>query len=384
MIFHLQSSKGATEPKRQRFLSGRVQVISRSGLHPSEGVLLELLPSLLPLASPDPRVLTVGNRTGVVGQVACDVFGAETTAQTFDIHHFRGMDPHILAGFRKRFHPSCAADLPADATFDLALFQLNRGNLSTELIHDMIQQTVQRLRPGGRVACVIQGTSLWLMRRLQASFRNVQTSSCGSDLTLLVATDLKGPGKSKSFQCQLQVTLPHGIAFPLVTYPGVFAHRKIDAGGLALAESLDVVAGDQVLDMGCGSGLIGIAAAKLAPLQQLVLVDSHARAIQAATENVQTNQLSEIATVVQSDGRAEDFAQYADRFSLFVGNPPYYSQNQVTSRFVELSFQVLRRGGRAWFVTKNPEWLGQEIEQLFGEVQYFSRRQYTLLRAVKP
>jgi 16S rRNA G1207 methylase RsmC len=384
LIFHLQSSKGAETPTRQRFLDGRVQVISRSGLNLCEAHLLETLPDLLPIKSADPKVLTIGNRSGVLGQVACDVLGAEATAHTFDIHHYRGMEPHVVAAFRQRFRRVCQSDLPLDETYDVVLLQLNRGNLPTELVHDFIQQAIQKLRPGGRIVCAIQGTSLWLMRRLQDSFRNVQTSKKSSDLSVLVATDCKGVGKSKSFASQLEVTLPHGISFPLVTYPGVFAHRKVDAGGLALAESMDVTAGDRVLDLGCGSGLIGIAAGKMAQLDRLVLVDSHARAIRASNENVQANGLADRTQVIHSDGRASDFVELQNQFTLFVGNPPYYSQNQVTSRFVELSFQVLQSGGRAWFVTKNPEWLGKEIEQTFGEVQYFTRRDYTLLRSVKP
>jgi 16S rRNA G1207 methylase RsmC len=344
---------------------------------------LESLPQLPAIAPPAPRVLTVGNRSGVLGQVACEVLGAETTAHTFDIHHFRGMEPHVLAAFRKRFHPICSANLPDDETYDVVLFQLNRGNLTTELVQDMVQQAVQRLKPGGRLVCAIQGQALWLMRRLQTSFRNVQSWQQSHDISLLTATDCKGTGKAKSFRCELLATFPQGIQFPLVTYPGVFAHRQIDAGGQALAETMDVVAADRVLDMGCGNGLIGIAAAKLAPLERLVLIDSHARAIQAARENVEMNGLEALAEVIQSEGRTADFGELQGQFSLFVGNPPYYSQNQVTSRFVELAHQVLDSRGRAWFVTKNPEWLGKEIERHFGEVQFFSRRQYTLLRSVK-
>ncbi len=386
MIFHLQSARGANEPARQRLLGGKVQVISRSGLNLSESCLIEAFPNLVAKISPKEgfRILTIGNRSGVLGQVACDAFSGQATAHTFDIHHFRGMEPNILAAFRNRFRPICQADLPDEETYDLVLMQLNRGNLSTELVHDLLQQVIQRLAPAGRIVCAIEGQSLWLRRRLQDSFRNVQIRKLQGQLELLMASECKGPGKPKSFRCELTVTLPHGIAFPIVTYPGVFAHRRADAGGLALAETVDALPGDRVLDMGCGSGLIGIAVAKMAAVDRLVLVDSHARAIQAVQENVQLNQLEAISQIVQSDGRSADFESFANQFTLFVGNPPYYSQNQVTRRFVELSFQVLQSGGRAWFVTKNPEWLGKEIERFFGEVQYFSRRDYTLLRSVKP
>jgi len=385
LIFHLQSAKGLEKPTRQRLLDGRVQVISRSGLNPCEVMLIQALPSWQPLgAGSTPRVLTIGNRSGVLGQAACEVFGAQTTAHQFDIHHQRNMQSQVLATFRQRLSAICSSDLPADEDYDLVLFQLNRGNLTTELIHDLVQQASQRLRPGGRMAFAIQGNAQWLIRRLQDSYRRVQIQSQRRDLSLIVAGEGKPVDKIRQFAATVPVTLPNNIAFSLVTYPGVFAHRRVDAGGLALAETMDVLPGDRVLDLGCGSGLIGIAAAKLAPLERLTLIDSHARAIQAARENLHSHSLDALGEVLHSDGSPQDLLPLHEQFTMFVGNPPYYSQNQVTRRFVQIAFQTLRAGGRAWFVTKNPEWLGREIERDFGEVQYFTRRQYTLLRSVKP
>lgn len=394
MIFHLLSAKGAERPSREKFLQGRIQVISRSGLNPCEAALIQSLEKWHAAAesksaaiSPAPNPshgLTIGNRTGVLGQAACEVFRASATLHSFDIHHFRTMESNILAGMRNRAIRVCAADLPPDETYDWVLFQLNRGNLSTELVSDLLQQVMLRLRPKGRVLFAIEGAHAWLVKRLKHFFRNVQISTANRSVTLVEANGLKDEIKEKSFAAHLQVTLPDGIAYPIVTYPGVFAHRRADEGGLSLTESADVQAGDRILDMGCGSGMIGLGLAKMAKLERLTLVDSHARAIKAAHENVRTHQAESFTDVLHSDGAASDFESLLGQYTLFVGNPPYYSQNQVTQRFVELSFQVLAPCGRACFVTKNPEWLGQEIERYFGEVQFFSRRHYTILRSVKP
>jgi len=386
LIFHLLSAKGAERPTREKLLGGRIQVISRSGLNLCETALIHALPEITldPPAGKQPHVLTIGNRTGVIGQAAADYFAGSATLHSFDIHHYKTMGTNILAGMRNVATRICQADLPTADMYDLGLFQLNRGNMSTELVYDMVQQTLKRLNPKGRLAFAIEGTPLWLVKRLKDYFRNVQITSPNRSVTIVQASNLKDGIKQKSFAADLSVTLPHGIAFPIVTYPGVFAHRRPDAGGLALAESVDVNDGDRVLDMGCGSGMIGIGMAKMAKLEKLTLVDSHARAIKASQENIVSNQLTDIADVIQSDGADEDFQTLVGKYSLFVGNPPYYSQNQVTQRFVELSFEVLQPGGRACFVTKQPEWLGQEIERYFGEVQFFSRRHYTILRSVKP
>lgn len=377
------SAKGARQPVRERLLDGKFQVISRSGLNRCEVALIEALARQADPERKDQHVLTVGNRTGVLGQVACDLCNGNATLHSFDIHHHRLMGDHVVAGFRNRIQRVCEADLPADESYDWGLFQLNRGNFSTELVYDLVQQTAQRLKPGGQLMFAIEGTPLWLVKRLKNYFRNVQVEMPNRNVALVLANQQKELPKEKSFQAEVEVTLPDNISFPMLTFPGVFAHRRCDDGGLALAESTDVVDGDRVIDMGCGAGLIGIALSRLARLQELTLVDSHARAIKATRLNVERNQLESLAQVIQSDGAEADFSEHRERYSLFVGNPPYYSQNQVTQRFVELSHEVLAPGGRVALVTRNPEWLAQELVRYFGEVQYFTRRNYTILRAQK-
>lgn len=389
MIFHLMSARGAKQPVREKFLDGKVQVISRSGLNHCESALIQALDAhgptdTAPVAQgPERQILTLGNRTGILGQIASDLLAGESTLHSFDIHHHRAMEDNIVAAFRKRVQRICTADLPATHPWDWVLIQLNRGNFSTELVYDLIQQCTTQMNAGGQLMVAIEGTPLWLVKRLKNYFQNVQVSSPNRNVSLLHATNLKPAPKAKSFRSQVDVTLPDGIQFPMVTYPGVFAHRRSDEGGLALAESTDVVDGDHVLDMGCGAGLIGLGLSHVARLERLTLVDSHARAVKSATENLVLNQRETIGEVIHSEGREQDFQDHRERYSLLVGNPPYYSQNQVTQRFVELSHEVLRPGGRAMFVTKNPEWLARELAQYFGEVQYFSRRNYTILRAAR-
>jgi len=388
LIFHLLSAKGPVSPTREKYLGGRIQVISRSGLNPSEAGLIRFLPKMnwKFKAGNDrlvPRILTVGNRTGVVGQAAAHHFESEATLHTFDIHHHRMMKKNILPALAKKVTPICQADLPEEETYDLAFFQLNRGNMSTELVADMTQQAALRLRPGGQLVFCIQGSPQWLTKKLKNIFKNVQIYDVRRGFTILHATSIKQKWKTRNFKAEFQASLPDVSPFPMVTYPGVFAHRRPDEGGLALAEIADIEDGDRILDMGCGCGLIGISLCKLGTADQLTLIDSHARATKATKENIALSGIETPTQVLLSDGDPEDTDGLAGKYDLFVGNPPYYSQNQVTQRFVELSHQVLVDGGRALFVTKQPEWLSEELAKLFGEVQVFPRRTYQILRAIK-
>jgi len=77
----------------------------------------------------------------------------------------------------------------------------------------------------------------------------------------------------------------------------------------------------QILDMCCGTGCIGIAAALSFPGSQVLLVDVDAQAIALANANVARYQLQDRVTVLQSDL----FSQVSHRQSwdLVLCNPPY-------------------------------------------------------------
>src|SRR5205085_2496393 len=69
-----------------------------------------------------------------------------------------------------------------------------------------------------------------------------------------------------------------------------------------------------IVDMGAGSGAGGIAAARLAPRADVILVDVNAKALQLAEANAAAAGVT--AQLVNSD-------QVPDRADLLIGNPPY-------------------------------------------------------------
>src|SRR5690606_18301497 len=83
----------------------------------------------------------------------------------------------------------------------------------------------------------------------------------------------------------------------LYTQAGVFAGPKVDAGTRLLLEHLQVEPGTRVLDVGCGVGVIGIAAAMQGA--KVRMTDANLLAVQAAARNVQ--QLGLSAKVLASD-----------------------------------------------------------------------------------
>ena len=130
----------------------------------------------------------------------------------------------------------------------------------------------------------------------------------------LIAKIKDDPDRVRDFSATWPASVPGGQKLMLTSFPGCFCHRRVDDGGLALAE---VVARElsaskpfnsstlqpfNILDMGCGCGLVGFLVAashKGDTPVRLVMVDSHTRAVEAAELNAE--KLGIPAEVILSD-----------------------------------------------------------------------------------
>ncbi len=66
--------------------------------------------------------------------------------------------------------------------------------------------------------------------------------------------------------------------------------------------SVDIEPGQRVMDLGCGSGALAIAAALRADGVQAIAVDSNARALDCTRTNAQLNNVENLQTILNSDG----------------------------------------------------------------------------------
>ncbi len=82
-----------------------------------------------------------------------------------------------------------------------------------------------------------------------------------------------------------------GKSFEFLTASGVFSKKRLDLGTRLLIESMVLPKEGGVLDVGCGYGAVGIAAAVFNPNLCVILVDVNERAVRLAKQNIEVNRV---------------------------------------------------------------------------------------------
>ena len=130
---------------------------------------------------------------------------------------------------------------------------------------------------------------------------------------------------------------------------GIFASTGLDPGTALLIENIEVGVSDKILDLGCGWGAIGIAAAISAAEGEAILTDVNHRAARLARENVARNRVHNAEVRV---GPLYDPVPTGEKFDLIASNPPYHAGRELIVAFLEQTPQFLRPDGRLVIVGK--------------------------------
>ena len=280
----------------------------------------------------------------------------DITCHTLDIYHC-----HAIENSSCGVKAVCSPHLPKD-DWDLVKFKTGPKLMSGELSLDLLQE-IHLLRP----------------KRFELEF--VGRERDRNDLLAKIKDD---PDRVRDFSAVWPASVPGGQKLMFTSFPGCFCHRRVDDGGLALAEVVSrELSGKNpraILDMGCGCGLVGfLVAASLKGSVRLVMVDSHTRAVEAAKLNAEKLWIP--AEVILSDNGTP--AQMDGSFDVFVGNPPYYSDYRIADIFLETAQHALKPGGVCYTVCKNADGLEPVQRRYFPEVEIIRRRGYAVLKSVK-
>ncbi len=182
----------------------------------------------------------------------------------------------------------------------------------------------------------------------------------------------------------LQQTLElRGNSYDFFSRPGVFSWDHLDEATAILAEHMDVRAGDRVLDVGCGYGVLGVVAGGIAG-DAVTMVDVDSEAVRSATRSALAAGLGS-ARVLGSDIAS---AVLEEQFDLMVTNPPFHvgkaTDLTVPIQFIADAFTVLAPGGRLNLVANRTLPYEGAIKYLFKNITtVHDGRRFKVLSAVK-
>ena len=156
-----------------------------------------------------------------------------------------------------------------------------------------------------------------------------------------------------------------GQRVELETRRGLFSPERVDRGTLAMLRHVHIAPGMRIMDLGCGCGVVGIVAAKIAGEENVFLSDVDPVAAEVARRNAERNGVGGVRIFVSDGFRDVD----ASAFDLILSNPPYQTDFSVAKGFIEKGFNRLKIGGRLYMVTKRREWYKNKLVSVFGGVE---------------
>lgn len=178
-------------------------------------------------------------------------------------------------------------------------------------------------------------------------------------------------------------TTLRGKKFRFVTDSGVFSKTGVDFGSRVLIEAMEFPCTSEVLDVGCGYGPIGLAAATLADQGRITMIDINERAVQLASENAAANNIRNV-DIRQSDVYE---AVRGMAFDVILTNPPIRAGKATVHRIFEEGYELLRDGGSMWVVIQKKQGAPsakEKLEQLFGAVEEVAKdKGYRIFQATK-
>jgi 16S rRNA (guanine1207-N2)-methyltransferase len=264
-------------------------------------------------------------------------------------------------------------DLPAD--FQTVVFPAAaQGERSLKI--DMVEQAFHVLRPRGQLVVLSPFVGDELFPQLvKKVFGKCGMVPAGEGTAFLGRRD--GDRPRRRHEQTFHAKIGEGPSLSFVSRPGVFGYGKLDDGSRAMLESMIVEPGDRVLDLGCGTGANGVfAGLRAGEGSHVTFLDSNLRAVALAELNAKANGLPSFDMKAAT---TTDFPPAS--FDLILANPPYFAQNAVAERFVTESKPLLKRDGRFYLVTKQPDEIGGMVADAFGEADGIPRRGYVVLEA---
>ncbi|MEV7612061.1 methyltransferase [Streptomyces sp. NPDC089799] len=183
----------------------------------------------------------------------------------------------------------------------------------------------------------------------------------------------------------------------VVNHAGVFCADRLDIGTRFFLRHLPVgepMGPGRIVDLGCGNGIVGTAAALAHPEAEVLFTDESYQAVASAEATYRAN----VPGVRSGTGQGSDGAVFrvgdglagvsAGSVDLVLNNPPFHSHQATTDatalRMFAQARRALRPGGELWVVGNRHLGYHARLRRLFGNCELVaSDPKFVVLKAVK-
>lgn len=147
--------------------------------------------------------------------------------------------------------------------------------------------------------------------------------------------------------------------FSMYSDNGVFSKDKFDFGTRLLLENIDIhsICG-KVLDLGCGTGVVGLILGTFNKNISIDMVDVNERAIELAKENIKLNNLNNNIFL------SNVYSNINDKYDYIITNPPIRAGKEVIRRFLFGAKEYLSNNGTLYFVMRKDHGVKSMIKEL--------------------
>ncbi|WP_164848352.1 methyltransferase [Halobacteriovorax sp. HLS] len=249
--------------------------------------------------------------------------------------------------------------LPCD--FQTVILRLPK-NLS--FFEDILIRLSQKMKVNTKVVCasMVKHISKGHFDLLN-KYIGETTTSLAQKKARLIYADFNGVIHKNKYPLKVSI---EQWKVPLTNHSNLFSREKLDIGTRFFLENIPKGDFENILDLGCANGIIGLKAKQLNPSSSITFIDESAMAIKSAKENY-SNQFDDSADFVWTNCLEGNEHK---KFDLILCNPPFH-QGTTVGDFIAIqmfkeSHQALKPGGKLRIIGNRHLGYHVKLNKIFG------------------
>lgn len=162
--------------------------------------------------------------------------------------------------------------------------------------------------------------------------------------------------------------------YKICNHANVFSHQRLDIGTRFFLEHLPQgIQYQQVVDLGCGNGVVGVVFAAKNQQAHIHFIDESFMAVASAKQNFR-HAFAERSAIFTACDALTGFA--SDSVDLVLCNPPFHQQNtiggHIAMRMFKQAKKVLRTSGELWVIGNRHLGYQSSLKKYFSNVELVS------------